>query len=122
MKKFSLLIMIVLILVLATSCKKQVFDGNRTGNNEQFIMDYSVLNKTDTQEMDLEEGTIIDVIIEDESGRVDILVAEVDGDEIYRGDDASSISFSLEVPKTGTYKFSVTGTNAKGSVSFKVRK
>lgn len=123
MKKFSILIvMIILILVLATSCKKQVFNGNRTGNDEQFIMDYSVLNKTDSQEMDLEEGTIIDVVIEDESGRVDILVTEVDGEEIYRGDDASSGSFSLEIPKTGTYKFSVKGTNAKGSVSFKVAK
>ncbi len=49
-------------------------------------------------------------------------MAEVDGEEIYRGDDASSGSFSLEIPKTGTYKFSVTGTNAKGSVSFKIAK
>ncbi len=122
MKKFLLIFMNVLILVIATSCNKQVFNGNRTGNDEQFIMDYSVLNKTDSQEMELKEGTIIDVIIENESGRVDILVAEVDGEKIYRGDDASSSSFSLEIPKTGTYKFSVTGTNAKGNVSFKVAK
>ncbi len=68
MKKFSILIvMVVLILVMATGCTKQVFNGNRTGNDEQFIMDYSVLNKTDSQEMELEEGTIIDVVIEDES-------------------------------------------------------
>lgn len=66
----------------------------------------------------LEKGTSIDVKIEDKSGRVDIRVTDSKDKEIYRGDDASSGSFSLEIPETGTYKFTVTGKKAKGSVSF----
>lgn len=47
-------------------------------------------------------------------------MTNVDGQEIYRGDNASSGKFSLKIPKTGTYKFAVTGSKAKSGVSFKV--
>lgn len=121
MKKFPLLMILsILILIIVSSCGKQVFNGNRTSNDEQFIMDYSVLNKTETHKMKLKQGSIINVSIENKSGRVDILVANAEGKEIYRGDNADSSKFSLEIPKTDTYKFSVTGNKAKGGVSFKI--
>jgi hypothetical protein len=119
MKKFSLLIVLFIsILAITAGCNNQTFDGNRTSNDKQFILDYSVLNKTMTHEMELEKGTVIDVNIKDESGRVDILVTNSGDKEIYRGNDASSCNFSIEVPETGKYKFSVTGSKAKGGVSF----
>lgn len=70
--------------------------------------------------MNLKEGANINVIIENKSGRVDILVSNADGKVIYKGDDAASGKFSLKIPKTGIYKFSVNGSKVKGSVSFKV--
>lgn len=120
MKRFFLIILSMIILSIVTGCSKQVFSGNRTSNDTQFIMDYSILNRAETHEMKLEEGVFVDVIIENKSGSVDILVADANGKEIYKGDNASSGKFSLNIPKTGTYKFSVTGSKAKGSVSFKV--
>lgn len=121
MKKLSILMILsMLILVIATGCSKQVFDGNRTSNDAQFVMEYSILNCTKTHEIKLEKGAIINVIIESNSGRVDILVEEVNGEEIYKGANATSNEFSLNVDKTGTYMFTVTGNNAKGSVSFKI--
>ena len=121
MKKFSQLIILgISILMLSTACTKQVFNGSRSSNDTQFILDYSVMNCTKTQEMKLEEGTTVNVIIESNSGRVDILVEDAHREKIYKGDDADSGEFSLKIPKTDTYTFSVTGSNAKGSVSFKV--
>lgn len=121
MKKLSLLtILSVLILVIATACAKQVFNGSSTSNDTQFIMDYSVLNCTKTHEIILEKDASINVTIENKSGRVDIFVEDADGKKIYKGDDATSGKFLLKIPKTSTYKFSVTGSKAKGSVSFKV--
>jgi len=114
------MILCVLILIIATGCGKQTFNGSSTGNDEQFVLDYSVLNCTKTHDIKLEKGATINVIIENKSGRVDVFVEDVDGEKIYKGDDASSGKFSLEIPKTSTYKFSVTGTNAKGNISFKV--
>lgn len=121
MKKLSLfMILSVLMLILATACVKPAFNGSRTSNDVEFIMNYSVLNSTKTHEMELEKGTTINVIIESNSGRVDVFVEDADGEKIYKGDNAASSTFSLEIPKTSTYKFSVTGAKAKGSVSFKV--
>jgi len=121
MKKFSLLIILsMLILITAAGCSEPVFNGNRTSNDVQFIMDYSILSRAETHEMKLKEGATINVIIKNNSGRVDILVADTNGKEIYKGDNAASGNFSLKIPKTDTYKFSVTGSKAKGSVSFKV--
>lgn len=111
----------ILIFAFMTACSKQSsFDGSRTGNNEQFIMEYNVLNDTQTHEMELEQGVIIDVTIENIKGRLDVIVANVNGGEIYRGNDASSGHFLIEIPKTGTYLFTVTGSKAKGGVSFKI--
>jgi hypothetical protein len=118
MKKFSLIISLSMLLIITGGCGKQVFDGSRTGNDTQFIMEYSVLNRTETHEMKLEEGTNINVKLVNESGRLKILVTDPDGQEIYSGDRADSSEFSLKATKTGTYKFSVTGNKAKGSVSF----
>lgn len=121
MKKLSLLMILsVLILLIATGCRKQVFVGSSTGNDVQYIIDFSVLNSTKTHEIKLEKGTTINVIIEKKSGKLDILVSDSNGEKIYKSDNANSAKFSLVMPKTDLYKFSVTGSNAKGSVSFKV--
>lgn len=117
---FSIILLIGLILNIGTGCRKQVFNGNRIGNDKQFIMEYTVLNKTETHQMKLEKGAFIDVIIENESGRLDVLVVDENGEKLYRGDDALTGEFSLEIPKTAIYSFSITGNKAKGSVSFKV--
>ncbi len=119
MKKLSLLLILsMLILVSTTACSKSVFDGSCTGNDDQFIVDYSVLNCTRAHEIKLERGATIKVNVENKSGYLLILVADTNGEEIYRGDNLTSSVFSLEIPKTGTYKFSVTGSDAKGSVKF----
>lgn len=122
MKKLtSLLLISALLLSLFTGCGKQIFDGSRTGNDKQFIMDYKVLNKTETHEMKLDKGAKVDVAIKNKSGRLDVIVESADGKEIYKGNDIESGQFTLEIEDSGTYKFTVIGAKAKGSVSFKVR-
>lgn len=122
-KKFStVMILSMFLLLILTGCEKQIFDGNSTGNDEQFIIEYSIMNCTKTNDMKLERGTNINVVIENKSGHLDILITNSNGEKIYKGDDVTSGKFSVEVPKTDTYKFSVTGKNAKGNISFRVAK
>ena len=118
MRKFFFGAVLCMVLIAAAGCTKTVFSGSSTGNDRQFIMEYSVLNKTETHEMKLEEGKVVNVVIENNSGRLEVLVKDSDGEELYRGDNAASGKFSLKIPKTDTYTFSVKGTNAKGGVSF----
>ncbi|AEY66089.1 hypothetical protein [Clostridium sp. BNL1100] len=123
MKKISFLFAIsAFTLLITVACGKVVFDGSCTGNNKQFIVDYNVLNCTKTHQMELERGTTIKVVVESKSGRVGILVEDSKGDGIYNNINAISEKFSLEIPRTDTYNFSVSGTDAKGSVSFKMTK
>lgn len=122
-KKISIVMILSMsVLFILMGCGKRIFDGSSTGNDEQFIIDYSIMNCTKTNGMKLEKGASIDVVIENKSGHSDILITNSNGEKIYKGDDVTSGKFSIEVPKTDTYKFSVTGKNAKGNVSFKVLK
>ncbi len=120
MKHRILLLIIIILFTFFTGCDESTFDGTRTSNDSQFIVDYSLLNDTKTHEMSIEKDALIDVKIESESGRVDIIIADIEGNVIYKGNDADSGQFNITIPITNIYKFSVTGSNAKGSISFEV--
>lgn len=118
MGKIKILIILILVILLAGGCNKQVFNGSRTGDDTKFAMSYSVLNRTEVHEMKLSEGTSVDVAIDNQGGRLDVVVKDSEDKEIYKANDADSAKFTLKIPKTSTYKFYVKGEKAKGSVSF----
>lgn len=118
MKKTILPMLCIILLFFVTACNKPEFNGNRTGDDSRFIMDYTMMNKTETHELKLEQGDSVNVSIESQSGRLDILFTDSSGNEIYKGDNAASGSYVLEIIKSDIYIITVTGKNAKGSVSF----
>jgi hypothetical protein len=114
---------IVLTLAFLYGCANQVFDGSSTGNDNQFILNYSILNCTKTHDMNLSEGTVINVSIKNSQGNVDVLVAGKNGQTAYKGDNADNSEFLLTITQTDTYTFSITGKNAgNGIISFVVKK
>jgi hypothetical protein len=117
MRKALFVAALCMILCLS-GCQQVNFDGSRTSNEDQYIIEYRVLNKTDSAELQLSAGDVVDVEIVANSGKVDVLVKHSDGTEIYRGNDATTGSFKLDIAKAGTYQFSVSGDNANGSVRF----
>lgn len=121
-KKIYLLAAIgVIMFSIAVGCSEVVFNGSRTSNDEQFVMEYTVLNKTETHKMQLEKDTEVEVVIENKSGQLDVLVEDSIGNKIYQGDDASSGEFTLTITKSDEYTFFIKGKDAQGSVSFKVK-
>ncbi|MEL7570957.1 MAG: hypothetical protein AAGU14_10425 [Eubacteriaceae bacterium] len=123
MNRICVLIITVLLIVLFCGCANQVFDGSSTGNDEQFILSYSVLNCEKTHQMTLDEGSVISVSINNGKGRIDVMVVGSQGRVLYKGDDADNNEFKLTVQQSDTYTFSVTGKNAKnGNISFIVNK
>lgn len=115
------ILLITLLLGFIVGCgPEQVFDGSRTSNDTQFVMEYDVLNETKTHEMELEEGAMINVIVQNDSGQVNIVVEDSNGEVVYQGGHASSTNFTFGISSAGRYTFSVTGSKAKGGVSFKV--
>lgn len=117
MKKSMFAITVVLVLSVLAGCSSGTFDGSRTGNESELIMEYKVLNKSDSQMFELQKGDSVDFVIISESGKLDIVMQKDNDEPIYRGTDIPTSSFRVEIEETGRYKLTVTGENAKGSIS-----
>lgn len=121
MKKVCMLVALVLIMISFGACFFTAFDGNRTGNTDALILDYNILNRTESQMLELEEGDIVDFDITSVSGKIDIVLQNEGDDPSYKGTSAPTSSFAVEIVTTGEYEISVTGENARGSVSIMKR-
>ena len=121
MKKIILIVCTLVFLISLTACGTK-FDGSRTGNDSEFIMEYSVLNTTDAQDLTIEAGDTISAKIVVDKGSLSIKIQK-DGEEpIYESNGIStSNELDVEIDESGTYTVEVTGKKAKGSVSFIVQ-
>ncbi len=120
MKK-TLGILCSFILVLSLTACGTDFDGSRTGNNNEFVMNYKVFNITDSQDLIVEKGNTIHAEIIVEGGSLSFKIQKDNEVPVYEGVDVSSSDeFDIDIEESGTYTVSVTGEKAKGSVSFTV--
>lgn len=120
MKKMLSILCAIMIIVSLTACSSD-FDGSRTGNDNEFSMEYKVLNKTDSQDLKLQYGDKINAKIIIDGGTLAIKIQKDDEEPIYESDGISaSNEFEVEVEESGTYTITVTGKKAKGSVNFTV--
>ena len=120
MKKMLSILCAIMIIVSLTACSSD-FDGSRTGNDNEFGMEYKVLNKTDSQDLKLQYGDKINAKIIIDGGTLAIKIQKDDEEPIYESDGISaSNEFEVEVEESGTYTITVTGKKAKGSVNFTV--
>ncbi|MDO5293787.1 MAG: hypothetical protein Q4F05_13705 [bacterium] len=124
MKKKSISLILVIVTMIAcciglTGCAQDTaFSGSCLGNENQFLLDFTILNTTQHNQMYLEKGEQINTTIEITKGNVDILVKNENGAVAYQGNDVSTSSFLIGIKETGTYTFEVTGQKAEGSVHF----
>ena len=115
----KLCIACLLVMGLLTGCgKESVFNGSRVSDETGFRMEYTVLNRTDTANMELSEGEELRVAISHTAGNVDVTVGQPGKEPIYRGTGQTNAEFILTIPETGGYRISVTGHRANGKVSF----
>ena len=119
MKKFLGIVYVLAIVFSLSACGKSSFNGSRTGNDSQFIMEYKTFNTTDAQSLVLESGDVIRAKVVVDSGRLSIKIQKDNDTPIYESDSiVTSESFDVVIQESGTYKITVTGEKAKGSVSF----
>ena len=118
MKKVGFACILCFSLTLLSACGNAAFNGSSTGNDTQFIMEYSILNTSDHREMSLKTGDVIDTTVVSDDGSVDIQVENSAGESIYSESDVPTSEFEIAISQDDTYTFTVTGHRAKGSVSF----
>lgn len=120
MKKHLCILCSFILILSLTACGAD-FDGSRTGNSNEFVMNYKVFNKTDSQNLIVEKGDTIHAEIIVEDGSLSFKIQKDDEVPVYEGVDVSfSDEFDVEINEGGTYTVSVTGKKAKGSINFTI--
>ena len=120
MKKITTFFSAMLLIISLSACSSD-FDGSRTGNDTQLIMEYTEFNTTDTQNLVVEAGNIIHAEIVVEDGHLSYKIQKDDEEPIAESEGIFfSVEYDFDVEESGTYTVTVTGENAKGSVKFVV--
>lgn len=114
---FSLLLSVAL-----TSCGGADFVGNSYKAGNSITIEYQILNKTETEEIDLISGDSVRFDVTSESGHVDIAFGIKGALPTYEGNSVATGTFTVTVHENGRYILSVTGSDAKGSVKLARRK
>ena len=119
LKQAACVCMLAAMIFLLTGCGSgSVFDGSRVSDASGFRMEYSILNREESADLTLTEGDCLQVDLLHSEGTVDVTVGLEGKEPIYRGNRQQNAGFVLEIADPGSYHISVTGHQAKGSVSF----
>ncbi len=111
--------MLAVMLFLLTGCGTgSVFDGSRASDAAGFRMEYRMLDREESADLALTDGDGLRVALSHTEGSVDVTVRLEGQEPIYRGNGQQNAEFVLEITETGSYHISVSGHQAKGSVSF----
>ena len=102
--KRSRFFLFALLLVLTLSACAAEFDGSRTGNDREFIMEYKVLNRADSQDLTARAGDTIHGELTVDSGALSVSVCKEGEASLYeRAALSASETFDLPVEAGGTY-------------------
>lgn len=94
----------------------RTFNGDRIGGQDTYILRFDILNREDSHTMSLQAGDELHCSWKIDAGEAKVLIACVDGDEIYRGDKIDSADFTVTATSAGDYTITVTGRQARGMV------
>lgn len=118
-KKSRLMVLLVAMFLLVSCRLNTEFNGSRTGNDDQFIMSYDILNIEDHQELNLKKSDKVVGKIDNKSGEITVKILNEEKEEFLKESYTKETDqFTFEAPESGKYIFSVSGEKAKGKVSF----
>lgn len=119
MRKILISGLIIATASSATACKGNVkFDGERTGNDSEFILEYEMFNGSDSQDLKLQKGDSLEVEVVNDGGTLNMdIVKKDDGETLYEGENLRTSSFEIKATEDGIYEVSVEGEKAVGEVT-----
>ena len=112
------LLLTFLCTMLAGCSMGSTFDGSRVENADRFSLAYTLLDRTESADMELEAGDAIQVELFHEKGNAGIVICREGETPVYEGKGLTELDFTVRVAESGTYRISVTGDRARGSASF----
>ena len=120
MKKIMTIFSVIFLITSLTACSLD-FNGSRTGNDNQLIMEYTAFNTTDSQDLVVEAGDTIHTEIVIADGQLSYKIQKNDDEPIAESEGIFfSTDFDVGIEESGTYTVTVTGEKTMGSVKFVV--
>ena len=110
-----------IFMLTAAGCgkgKSSCFTGTKTVSADGISMNYSILDREETFDINLSAGEKLHVEFSHSKGNVDVTVGISGKEYLFRGSEQTNGGFDLVADETGTYHISVTGHRAAGSIGF----
>ncbi len=118
-KKVKVLEITILIVLLSGCTFGRKFNGSSTGNEDQFIVTYTILNIEEKSALVLQKGDRVNCVIANDSGKLTVRILNEDDEELEKKEyKKDTDNFIFKAPENGKYTVAVSGKKAKGSVSF----
>ena len=118
-KKVFIMILLTGLSFTLNACVVE-FNGSRTGNGDQFILDVKALNREESHELYLNSEDMIEVKSQITKGEMQVsIVDEETNESIYEGNLKGDFKFIVTVHTEGTFIITVNGKNAAGYIEFK---
>lgn len=93
---------------------------SRRVEDDLFLLEMESLNCTVEETFHFQKGDTVDVSAINISGELSCFIGRENNTSIYEGRSPMPGSFRVTVPEDGDYIISVSGRNAKGSISFRI--
>ncbi|MGN1370513.1 MAG: hypothetical protein ACI4WX_16695 [Aristaeellaceae bacterium] len=93
---------------------------DRRAEKDFFSLEMKPLNSTLSEPYALHAGDTIQVEIDLRAGELSIFIGQEGKAPVYEGRNPDLTSFRVTIPEDGTYSLSVSGKQAKGSISFRI--
>lgn len=107
---------LALALVLTLSGAVALANMNVLRTERNFSMNFADLDGAEMHAMALQEGDELYISTIITGGTLSLVIRENAGDILYMTDTEPPPGFTVEIPETGIYRFTVTGQHASGSV------
>ena len=111
-----------LVMLALSACGEAAFNGSRVKNEDEYIIECSILNGEDSHTMLLAAGDVLSVEIVSEAGEIDLSIMGRGGENAFRGTELGSCQFEVGILESGEYEISLTGRRARGKVSVRIKK
>lgn len=117
---FLPLIIAIIIGVSACSAPKGSIIILENPSGTGFSMDFQEWNSQNKCELFLNKGDVVQIEVEREYGKIDLMISGKNGSEPYAGNSLESGLFTVKVSETDKYNFQISGKDASGKVIVKL--
>lgn len=117
-KNILFIVLLALIFIISGCSNNSIFSGSKMLNDNQFLVDFDILNTTVSGKIYLTKGEAIKTIIDIKKGDAGIVIKNENNRVVYHSDNTGCSNFIIKIEETGAYNFHVTGFIAQGSIYF----